>query len=395
MMFLEDQNRIWTKRFISLFLTNMSVFFVFYGLISVLPLYATGQLHRSEGDAGLLLSIFLLSAIITRPFTGKVLDIVGKKKMLIASLVLYLVTTLLYIVIKPFILLLILRFIQGIAFSVLTTANNSIAADIVPLKRKGAGLGYFTMSLNLAVVLGPFVGLLVIQYLNFEMLFIIMSIVVILGSITALTIKLDDLPLPSKTDKLTFKLSDLFEKKALPSAIFASFVAISYSSVLSFLSVYAKEEHLMGVATVFYIVYAAAMLITRPFTGKIYDTKGPQYVIIPGFLFFVMGLLALAFVNGPTLFLVAGVFVGLGYGALVPSFQSLCIESADHSRSSYATATFFTLFDIGIALGSWLLGIVATHYHYDSVYLVSAVIILITCVMYVLKTVRKSQHQTI
>ncbi|WP_146013875.1 MFS transporter [Rummeliibacillus pycnus] len=392
---MKDQNRIWTKRFISLFCTNMSVFFVFYGLVSVLPLYATGELHRSEGDAGLLLSIFLLSAILTRPFTGKVLDIVGKRKMLIMSLILYLFTTLLYIFIKPFLLLLILRFIQGISFSILTTANNSIAADIVPRSRKGAGLGYFTMSLNLAVVLGPFVGLLVIQYLNFEMLFIIMSIVVILGGLCAMTIKLDDLPVPPKPAKLSFTLSDLFEKKALPYAFFACFIAISYSSVLSFLSVYAKEQHLMGVASVFYLVYAAAMLITRPFTGKLYDTKGPKYVIIPGFVFFVLGLLTLASVNGPFLFLVAGILVGLGYGALVPSFQSLCVQAAEHSRSGYATATFFTLFDVGIALGSWLLGIVAMHYHYDAVYVVAAVVIFITCLVYFIKTIHKPQHQTI
>lgn len=372
----------------------MSVFFVFYGLVSVLPLYAIGELNRSEGDAGLLLSIFLLSAIITRPFTGKVLDIVGKRNMLIMSLVFYLITTILYIFIKPFILLLILRFIQGISFSVLTTANNSIAADIVPKSRKGAGLGYFTMSLNLAVVLGPFIGLLVIQYLNFEILFIIMSVVIILGSICAMSIKLDDLPIPPKPDKLTFSFSDLFEKKALPYAFFACLIAFSYSSVLSFLSVYAKERNLMEVATVFYVVYAAAMLITRPFTGKLYDTKGPKYVIIPGFLCFVIGLLTLAFVNGPALFLIAGVFIGLGYGALVPSFQSLCLQSVEHSRSGYATATFFTLFDVGIALGSWLLGIVATYYHYDSVYVVAAVVIFITCITYFVKTVQNSTHQT-
>jgi len=373
----------------------MSVFFVFYGLVSVLPLYATGELHRSEGDAGLLLSIFLLSAILTRPFTGKILDIVGKRKMLIMSLIFYLITTLLYIFIKPFMLLLILRFIQGISFSILTTANNSIAADIVPKSRKGAGLGYFTMSLNLAVVLGPFVGLLVIQYLDFEMLFIIMSIVVILGGLCAMTIKLDDFPSSLKPDKLSFTVSDLFEKKALPYAFLACFVAISYSSVLSFLSVYAKEQHLMGIASLFYLVYAAAMLITRPFTGKLYDTKGPKYVIIPGFLFFVLGLLALASVNGPVLFLISGVLVGLGYGALVPSFQSLCIQSVEHSRTSYATATFFTLFDVGIALGSWLLGIVATHYHYDAVYVVAAAVIFITCLVYFIKTIHKPQHQTI
>ncbi|ETT81080.1 MFS transporter [Viridibacillus sp. FSL R5-0477] len=386
---MEKLEKIWTKRFISLFCTNMAVFFVFYGLVSVLPLYATEDLNRSDSDAGLLLSIFLLSAIITRPFTGKVLEHFGKRKLLYISLIGYFVCTVLYLFFKPFALLLLLRFIQGIFFSILTTANNSIAADIVPPSRKGAGLGYFTMSLNLAVVLGPFVGLLVIQYLNFEILFIIMSAVILIGGIAALSIKLDDIPQGTKQQKFSIAFSDLFEKKALPTAALACFVAIAYASVLSFLSVYAKQKGLMEVASLFYAVYAAAMLLTRPLTGRLYDQKGPKFVIIPGFILFILGLITLAYVNGPVLFMLAGVLIGLGYGALVPSFQSMTIQSTDPRRTGYATATFFTLFDVGIALGSWLLGIIATHYGYVEVYLAAAFVVAIGAIAFMLTQLKK------
>ncbi|MGE7621488.1 MFS transporter [Viridibacillus sp. NPDC096237] len=381
---MEQLDKIWTKRFISLFCTNMAVFFVFYGLVSVLPLYATEDLSRSDSDAGLLLSIFLLSAIITRPFTGKVLEHFGKRKLLYISLIGYFVCTVLYLFFKSFALLLLLRFIQGIFFSILTTANNSIAADIVPPSRKGAGLGYFTMSLNLAVILGPFVGLLVIHYLNFEILFIIMSAVILIGGIAGLSIKLDDIPQGPKQQKFSIALSDLFEKKALPTASLACFVAIAYASVLSFLSVYAKQKGFMEVASLFYIVFAAAMLLTRPLTGRLYDQKGPKFVIIPGFILFILGLITLAYVNGPVLFMLAGVLVGLGYGALVPSFQSMTIQSTDPRRSGYATATFFTLFDVGIALGSWLLGIIATHYSYIEVYLAAAFVVALGAIIFML-----------
>ena len=367
----------------------MAVFFVFYGLVSVLPLYATEDLNRSDSDAGLLLSIFLLSAIITRPFTGKVLEHFGKRKLLYISLIGYFVCTVLYLFFKPFALLLLLRFIQGIFFSILTTANNSIAADIVPPSRKGAGLGYFTMSLNLAVVLGPFVGLLVIQYLSFEILFIIMSAVILIGGIAALSIKLDDIPQVAKQQKFSIALSDLFEKKALPTAAIACFIAIAYASVLSFLSVYAKQKGLMEVASLFYAVYAAAMLLTRPFTGRLYDQKGPKFVIIPGFILFILGLITLAYVNGPVLFMLAGVLIGLGYGALVPSFQSMTIQSTDPRRTAYATATFFTLFDVGIALGSWLLGIIATQYGYVEVYLAAAFVVTIGAIVFMVTQLKK------
>ncbi|MFJ6207049.1 MFS transporter [Lysinibacillus sp. NPDC092081] len=381
----EENTKIWTKRFISLFLTNISVFFVFYGLVTTLPLYAIGELHQTDKEAGLLISGFLLSAIIVRPFSGKLLDVFGKKKLLVISIIGYFLCTVLYLFIHPFGLLLGLRFIQGIFFSIITTAAGSLAADIVPANRKGAGLGYFAMSTNLAVVIGPFIGLLLIQYCSFNVLFIVMSICILAGGSLAVTIKTDDLPNPKHQGKLTFKFDDLFERRALPVAAIASLVAFSYSSVLSFLSVYAQQKDLMAVASLFYAVFAAAMLITRPYTGKLYDTKGPQFVIIPGIILFAIGLVMLAFVTGAALFLFAAIFIGFGYGAVTTSLQAIAIQSTSHTRSGYATATFFTMFDIGIALGSYILGMVAVQAGYASVYLAGAGLLVVVFIIYLIR----------
>lgn len=103
-------NRIWTKPFISLFFTNLSVFAIFYALISTLPLYAVNMLQRTDDEAGLLVSVFLLSAIVSRPFTGRILDRFGKRKMLLISLAFYLLCTILYYFIGSFNGLLNLRF---------------------------------------------------------------------------------------------------------------------------------------------------------------------------------------------------------------------------------------------------------------------------------------------
>ena len=140
---LVKKEPIWTKSFVSLFFTNISVFIVFYGLVTTLPLYAIGVLNRTDEEAGLLMTVFLLSAIVVRPFTGKILDIAGKRKMLWIGLVLYLICTVLYYFIQPFAGLLVLRFVQGIWFSIITTATISIAADIVPITAKGSGSRLF------------------------------------------------------------------------------------------------------------------------------------------------------------------------------------------------------------------------------------------------------------
>ena len=391
----EESTQIWTKRFISLFLINISVFFVFYGLVTTLPLYAIGVLHQTDKEAGLLLSSFLLSAIIVRPFSGKLLDVFGKKKLLVLSIAGYFVCTVLYLLIDPFGLLLGLRFIQGIFFSIITTAVSSLAADIVPKSRKGAGLGYFAMSTNLAVVIGPFVGLLLIQYSSFDVLFIVMSICVLAGGLLAISVNTDDLPQPERQGKLTFTFGDLLERQALPVAAIASLVAFAYASVLSFLSVYAQQKDLMAVASFFYAVFAASMLITRPYTGKLYDTKGAQYVIIPGIISFAIGLVMLAFVSGPALFLGAAIFVGFGYGAVTTSLQALAVQSTAHNRSGYATATYFTMFDLGIALGSYVLGIVAVQAGYASVYLTGAGVLVVVFIVYLLRLAKSKAKKVV
>ncbi|MGN7476398.1 MFS transporter [Solibacillus silvestris] len=381
----EQQNKIFTKRFISLFFTNMAVFFVFYGLITTLPLYAIGVLGKSDDDSGLLVTIFLLSAIIMRPFCGKLLDLFGKKRLLIISLFIYLICTILYLVFKPFILLLALRFFQGIWFSIATTAAGSLAADIIPANRKGTGLGYFTMSTNLAVVFGPFFGLLIIQYASFNVLFIVLSVFVAIGGLLALTIQTKDLPAPLVKDRnLKFSFNDLFERKALPIAAIACLIAFSYASVLSFLSLYAEEKNLLGAASYFYAVFAVAMISIRPFTGKIYDTLGAKYVIIPSFFLFMIGLVILANADQSVTFLLSAIFIGAGYGTLTTSFQSLCIQSTSAKRSGYATATYFTLFDIGIAIGSYVLGIVAVNLGYELVYISSAALLVVVFIIYML-----------
>ena len=143
-----------------------------------------------------------------------------------------------------------------------------------------------------------------------------------------------------KIRKKGFTWNDLFEKKAVPIALLAGLVAFSYASVLSYLSIYAQEKDLLPYASLFFVFFAAVMLITRPFTGRIFDEKGPAYILIPGSLLFFFGLFILAFVNSPVLFLIAGAFIGLGYGALIPSMQTLAVQSTSHQRSGYATATF-------------------------------------------------------
>ncbi|OAS83016.1 MULTISPECIES: MFS transporter [Metabacillus] len=385
----ESKQPIWTKSFISISLSNFFIFIAFYGLLTSLPIYVVDELHRSEIDAGLIVTIFLLSAIIVRPFSGKLLEDFGKKRMLMISLILFTICSFMYLLIENYTLLLALRFFQGIWFSIATTATGGIAADLVPIKRRGEGLGYFVMSTNLAVVFGPLIALTLIQVASFTILFLVFALLITAGVLFTASSKINEAASKETKSKKKLQFSDLIDRKALPIAFIGSLVAVAYSSVLSFLSIYAQELNLLDAASFFFVVFAVVMLVARPFSGRLFDSKGPHIVIYPALGLFLIGLVLLSLTQTSFMLLLSGAFIGLGYGTVVPSLQTLAIQATDRNRSGHATATFFTLFDTGIAAGSYILGIVATQLGYGQLYFYTAIFMIIVIVCYKLVLHRK------
>ncbi|KGX92349.1 MFS transporter [Pontibacillus halophilus JSM 076056 = DSM 19796] len=389
-----SQPRIWTRDFISISLSNFFVFLVFYGLLTTLPIYVVDRLQGTESQAGLIVTIFLLAAILVRPFSGKLLEAFGKKRMLLISAIFFGLLCIPYLFVTDLSSLLVLRFIHGITFSIATTATGAIAADTIPAERRGEGLGYYAMSMNVAVVVGPSLALTIINAVGFNPLFVIFVGVLAIGFFFIATLRTEEVQLTEKPS-WKFTIDDLFEKRSIRVALIGSFVAFTYSSIISFISIYTKSLGLLQASTYFFAVFAMAMLLSRPVTGKLFDRVGPSYVMIPCLVLYSIGLLMLAQADGTTGIILAAVLIGLGYGTLVPSFQTLAVQAAPPKRSGHATATFFTFFDSGIALGSSLLGIVVSRFGYVELYMTcSALVLFIVVAFYVFFTKHQAKQQT-
>lgn len=367
---------IWTKSFVSVSLTHFIVFVTFYALLTTLPIYVIDKLGGNEAQGGLVVTIMLLAAIIVRPFSGKLLEKLGKKKTLVLSILLFTITTFFYLVASQYEALLVLRFIHGLSFAILTTTTGAIAADVVPAERRGEGLGYFAMSMNIAVVVGPFIGLTMLQVTSFTNLFLVLSGIMVAGVISSILIQLPaqaEKEQPESPKKLSFH--DLFDTKAFPISFIACMIAFSYSSIISFISVYAHSLGLSSVSSYFFVVFAIVMILSRPSLGRAFDSRGPNIVIIPSLIVFATGLVTLGFIQSIGGLLLAGAIIGLGYGSLLPSFQTMAIQSTSDHRSGHATATFFTLYDTGIALGSYVLGILVSLSSFTVLYNMSALLV--------------------
>lgn len=388
-------NRLWTKDFICVCATNFFMILNYYYLLVTIPIYIIQDLHSPKSQVGLIVTVFFIAAIMIRPFAGQWMSSFGIRKVFLGALFLYFVSALLYFFTTSLISLLILRILHGIGFGMLTTATGTIVADLVPEKRKGEGMGYYGLMINISMAIGPFLGLTAIYSWGKGIMFGISLASVILGTLTGLFISL---PKKAKRDaekiskKKGLNLKNLFEMSALKISIVGLFFGVIYSSIISFVSVYADDIHLSDVSSFFFIVYAIVLLLSRPFTGRWFDRYGANVIMYPAIISFAIGMLILSQASNAFLFLLSAACIGLGWGTIFPSSQTIAVQLAPSSRRGVATATFLSILDIGIGIGSLIVGFVGAGIGYSSLYFYFSIIgVLGIFVYYVLhgKTNRK------
>ncbi|MEH7416941.1 MFS transporter [Neobacillus drentensis] len=386
-----NKPKLWTKNFISISFSNLFLFLSFYILLVTLPSYALDELHSSSSMAGLMTTIFLLSAIISRPLAGQWLERAGNRKVLLTALIIFAAASLLYFFPSSMVGFLVIRLLHGVGFGMATTAVGTIVADLIPASRRGEGMGYFVMSTNLAMVIGPFIGLLAIHQWGAKTLFIISVIVSICALITGLSVKQvkTETTVQPKAHS-SFSFSSLFEGSAVPISIVGGFLGIVYSALLSFVSIFASEIHLANIASMFFVVYAILLLASRPFTGKWLDQYGANVISFPCIALFAIGMFILSQSNGAVTFLLSAGLIGLGWGTLFPTFQTIAIQDAEPRKRGVATATFLSIYDTGIALGSFIIGIIAAKVDYGTLYFFCSFYILIGLVLFYFLHTKKS-----
>ena len=182
--------RLWTKNYILVCLTTFFMFLNYYYLLVTIPIYLIQDLHGSSAQAGMLVMVFYFSAIIIRPIAGGWVERYGMKNVLFASLMIYLGAAFMYFFTTSLISLIILRLIHGIGFGMITTTTGTIVANLIPRGRKGEGMGYYGLTMNISMALGPFLGLVAINNLGVFMMFAVSSVSVIVGTCTAILISL-------------------------------------------------------------------------------------------------------------------------------------------------------------------------------------------------------------
>ncbi|MGN7394356.1 MFS transporter [Bacillus sp. RJGP41] len=379
----QSRTRLWTKDFVIVSSINFFITLIFYLLMVTLAIYAVNELDASTSEAGLISGIFIIGTLIGRLFIGRFIDSIGRKKTLFIGLIFFTLTTILYFVDLGIGFLLVNRLIHGMAMGMASTATGTIVAQIIPPTRKGEGIGYYSMSATLATAIGPFIGLFMAQHTSFQIIFSFCLALGVISLITAFFLYVPALKVTAKvTESKGFKLSNFIEPKALPISIITLLLAFCYSSVLSFISFYAIEIDLVNTASFFFVVYAVAVLISRPFSGPLMDRKGSNFIMYPAFIIFGVGLLLLSMTTNSFTLLAAGFLIGLGFGNMQSSSQAIAVKLTPPHRMGMATSTFFIMLDAGLGFGPYILGFIIPITGYSTLYVILGVLVILTSVLY-------------
>lgn len=365
--------RLWTKPFIQMTVAMLFLFTGFYLLLPTFPLFIK-QLGGSESQVGLAAGVFTLSAVIFRPIVGGLLDRYGRRPFIVWGLIFFALSMYMYDWVGGIIILMALRIFHGMSWAFSTTAVGTAITDIIPAARRGEGMGWFGMAMTGAMAIGPMLGIWILQKYSFHGLFLFATCFSLVALLLAFFTKIPFQP------KAASGRMEFFDKSLMSVTTAIFFLAVAYGGITTFLPLFA--ESIKVNSGTFFLVYAVALTIIRPIAGKISDRHGEAFVIVPSLLVVIAALLVLSLSSGLIGVVASAVLYGIGFGAAQPALQAATLRIASPDRRGVANASVFTAFDLGIGLGSIILGWVSQYTGYQALFTVSAVSVAVSLLVF-------------
>jgi len=354
-----------------------------YVLVAALPIVITSELSGSDLDAGLAMTYFQIGTIICRLFAGQLIDGFNKRIVLLISTALFFIIMGLFNLTTSLDAIFVLRGLHGVVFALGTTVMSALAVLVLPPSRKGEGINMFAIFSNVAMVLGPAIGLYALSSYGSMALYIFLTAMTGLAMLLSNVIPLSkELALPKLSKRKGWHISQFIESKSLPWALMGLFIGFTYSGVLVFIPI---ELNSMGAGiwgSAFFAIFALMIIISRPLVGKVYARYGSKFIIYPGLGLFILGLFCLGLATTPMAIIFTAPLLGLGYGAAQPAFQALAIQSAPIERAGVSTATYFLALDISVGAGSIILALLANALGYQYLYIIAALVMVIALSLY-------------
>lgn len=386
------KEKLFTPGYGCMLVANFMLFFGFWLLIPVLPFYLTETFGCTPSSIGFILCCYTVAALCMRPFSGYLLDTFARKPLYLIAYLVFTAMFLGYILAGTLTLFIALRFVHGLAFGTVTVGGNTIVIDIMPSARRGEGLGYFGLTNNLAMSIGPMVGLFMHNnHCPFNIIFACALSASIIGLLSASSVKTSYKPTIKRPP---LSLDRFLLIKGIPAGIALLLLSVPYGMTTNYVAMYSQQIGIKAETGFFFTWMAIGMAVSRIFSGKWVDKGYVTQVISIGFYLITSCFFLLAFCSNliiwnhmvcTWLFFIIALGLGIGFGIMFPAYNTLFVNLAPNNQRGTATSTYLTSWDVGIGIGMLTGGYIAQISTFNKAYLFGACLTVISMLYFNLK----------
>ena len=373
-IFAVYMEKLWNRNYCKVMVANFSLFFAFYVLTPLLPLYLSEHFGATKDVIGLVLSGYTITALLFRPFSGYVVDAFPRKTVLMIAFGTFAIFFAGYLAASTLLFFTIVRTLHGGPFGALTVSNSTVAIDVLPSSRRTEGIGYYGLSNNLAMAFGPTAGIYLYKLTDsFDFLFWLAFIVACAGWLVDATVKI-----PKKEtvgEKLKMSWDRFFLVRGWLLGLNMVAFGFSFGVLSNYLAIYGKEVMgITGGTGTYFMLCSVGLILSRLQGGKalrkgrLTHNAGEGMVIsLVGYTIFI-ALPALGHLSPLTSYLSpltnigyygSALLIGLGNGHMWPAFQNMTINVASNNQRGTANSTILISWDIGMGLGILVGGVVS------------------------------------
>ncbi len=372
----EEKNtkeRLWNLNYCKAMVGNFMLFFSFYILTPLLPIYLDAQFKADKDTMGLVLSGYVVAALLVRPFSGFIVDTFDRKKVLALCFFCFFILFTGYIGAGTILMFAIVRTLHGLPFGAVTVANSTVAIDSLPSTRRNEGIGFYGLSNNLAMAFAPSVGIWIYQATdNFTLLFWIALVTALIGFITVTTIKTKKREV--KREKQPMSFDRFFLTRGWLLAINIICFGLCWGIMSNYVAIYGKE--ILGITDgtgIFFMILSIGLFLSRIQGSKALAKGRILENAALGVLLALGGFTLFALVEQSWAYYVSAALIGLGNGHMYPAFLNMFIKLARNDQRGTANSSILTSWDVGMGLGILLGGVLLEYVSYSAAFWGAAV----------------------
>ncbi|MDX1651893.1 MAG: MFS transporter [Brumimicrobium sp.] len=301
---------------------------------------------------GLIIALFTITAAISRPFSGKMADRIGRKITMYIGTVICVIITFLYPLSGTVFFFLMLRFLHGFSTGFLPTGATALVTDLLPPEKRGQGMGVFGTAISLGIGVGQFLGTPVANALTINGLFIVSGVLALASMLIIVTVKetLEETE-PFSWNIFKIKPDEIIEKDVLPVAV-VMFLTAACSGLIFVLtpdiSVY------LGIVNKgwFFVYYVFSTILVRLIAGRVSDIIGRRQTLLIGISFLILSMVMIGMAETTFWYTTASFVFGMATGVSSPTLFAWMADLSPKHRRGIGAGTLFISLELGILFGS-------------------------------------------